>query len=188
MSLPACSWPGILVSCYKMRDRRSERGAAVYVTLIITVTVFAAAAVLLNVTLRSTRTTGEMSEGKHSEHCAEAGLVIARAAVAANRPLWDASLCSPAEEPCSEVAWLAAPAIDHELDSPPVGTDPPDFKIILRDNEDELPAPNNADIDVDNKIFIHVTCLKYPAAPVTVTELVEYNAGTLTRKLWMRTE
>lgn len=168
--------------------RNTERGAAVFVTLLVIASVLAAAAVLLNMTLRSTRGTGDLMNVTRAEHCAEAGLATARAAVAANRSLWNASLCSPAEEPCSEVAWLAPPGVDHELDTPPVPLDPPDFKILLRDNDDELPGPNDLDVDADNRIYIVVTCLKYPEAPVTVSELVEYNAGALTRKLWLRTE
>jgi hypothetical protein len=153
------------------------------VTLVVISTLLAGGGVLASLALRSTRSTSDMITSSRAQHCAEAGIATARATIAANVGLWNTSLCSPAEEPCAEPAWLAS--LDHELDAPPVTTDPPDFRIILKDNDDEVPAINNPDLDTDQTIYIVSTCLKYPDTPTQVSELVHLNAGVLQRRLWL---
>jgi hypothetical protein len=157
------------------------------VTLVVISTLLAGGGVLTSLTLRETRSTSNMVNSSRAQHCAEAGIATARATIAANAGLWNASLCSPAEEPCAEPAWLASPAVNHELDAPPVATDPPDFQIILKDNDDEVPGINNPDVDTDQTIYIVATCLKYPDTPTQVSELVHLNAGVLQRRLWLVT-
>jgi hypothetical protein len=124
--------------------------------------------------------------------CAEAGLAAARAQTAANYATWTPSLCNPPPprgtgvcvigSPAAEPAWLRTPFVDHDLDND--GVD--DFVLTLVDNEDA----DGMTSDSDQQVYVISTCTKYPDHQVQVSELVRYDTvtGTLSRKLWVRSE
>lgn len=156
-----------------MKTRRpSERGSALMITMIIIAILLAGGALIVGLQVKSTRSTDLSTNSKAALHCAEAGLAAARPVVAANYAQWNTSLCTSAL--CAEPAWLAA--IDHDLDNPVDGSG--DFIVNLKDDDDELPPlVNDPTRDNNLKVFIVVTCTKYPGMRKQISELLEYNAG-----------
>ena len=134
------------------------------VSMIISAALLGGAATLVSLQVGSTRSAGITRTKISALHCAEAGLVTARAAVAANVGQWNASL-GQATEP----SWLAS--LDHDVDDDNVA----DFAITLRDNDDEI--PDDATRDNDLSIYIVSSCIKYPDTPTRVMELVRFNGG-----------
>nr|HEX4313492.1 hypothetical protein [Kofleriaceae bacterium] len=160
--------------------RRSERGAAMMVTLIVVASLLAGAAVLVAMQLGTNRSTDLTRSGMTAEYCAEAGAERAMPLLVASAGNWSPSLCITSPEstcqptsPAGEVAMLAPPAINHDLD----GDGVPDFVLYLRDDDDEIPGPQNYGIDTDNRVYIVSTCIKFPDTPHQVKELVQFNGG-----------
>src|SRR2546430_14927529 len=127
--------------------RDSERGSAMLVTLIITTSLLAGAAVVVSMQLSSTTSTGLTKNGLSALYCAEAGLAAARPTVANNYGLWNSTLTN---DPTGQAqpAWLSNTALSHDLDGD--GVD--DFTVSIKDNDDEIaPVANNPAIDTDTK-------------------------------------
>jgi hypothetical protein len=143
----------------------------VVVMLVIAATL-AASALLTSMQSTSSHAAELTKSSLTGLYCAEAGLAAARATVIANVASWDPSL-GVATEP----GWLSA--VPHDID----GDGADDFRITLRDNDDE-PA-NDLAHDTDQAVFIVSTCIKHPDTPTQVTELV---TSTGERKLWLKTE
>ncbi len=172
----------------RLRRRNRQRGSAMLVTLIIIVSLLAGAAVVVSMQLGSTRATDLTKSGMTANYCAEAGLAAAAPLVAANYPLWNASLCTlrptfVAGVPANSCGTSATPNdveppwiknfINHDLDGD--GVD--DFYVYLMDNDDEVPS--NPAVDQDLKVFIVSHCVAFPDTPKEVMELVQYSgAGT----------
>jgi hypothetical protein len=157
-----------------MKKRLPQRGSAMLVTMIIISSLLAGAAVLVSMQLASNRSTDVTRSGLASTYCAEAGLAVARGAVAANYNNWNAALATCAGVyPCTpEPAWLAA--LTHDIDGDGIA----DYKLYIRDNDDELlPAPNDVTHDSDQRVFIVSLCTKYADTPKEVEELVEFTGG-----------
>jgi hypothetical protein len=152
--------------------RQRERGGAMILVMLVIAATLAASAVLTSVQSTSSHASDLMRTQITGLYCAEAGLAAARATVIANVAVWDPSLGA-----ATEPAWLGA--ISHDID----GDGASDFRITLRDNDDE-PA-NDLAHDTDQTVFIVSTCIKHPDAPAQVTELV---TSTGLRKLWLETE
>lgn len=149
------------------RDR--QRGSAMLVTMVLVTSLLAGAVVLVGMQLASGRSTELTRSGISALYCAEAGLTAARPTISTSYSLWDASLLST-----TQPSWLSSSAFSHDLDGDGVA----DFEITIRDNDDEVaPAANNLAQDLDLKIFIVSTCIKYPDTPKQVTELIEYTAA-----------
>jgi hypothetical protein len=143
------------------------------VTMIIIVSLLAGAATLVSLQLSTTRSAGYTKQGMSSMYCAEAGLTAAHSMMAANHTSWAATL---AADPTgsTQPSWLGDAAFSHDLDGD--GVD--DFKITIKDNDDEIaPAANNASIDIDDKVFLIATCTKYVETPSQIEELISYRAG-----------
>lgn len=152
----------------------SQRGSAMLVTMIIIASMLAGAAVLVSMQLASNRSTDLARTGMESLHCAEAGLAASRATVKANYASWSAAIAVSASGNTTEPSWLQS-AINHDLD----GDGSADFKVWLKDNDDEgPPTANNLAVDEDLRVFVVSQCLKYSDTPKTVEELVQYTAGT----------
>lgn len=134
------------------------------VTMVIMAALLAGAAVMVSMGIRSTRDAGMMRAKITSLHCAEAGIIAARATIASNYGLWNDALAQG-----TEPSWLAG--IDHDIDDDGA----PDFTITLRDNHDEQPDDQTRDNDL--AVFIVSTCIKYADTPTEVVELVRYNGG-----------
>src|SRR5688572_10505034 len=148
------------------RHRRRERGSAMLITLVIVAALLAGGSVLVSMQLSSNRATDLTRSGLAALHCAEGGLAEAHAAVAVNSTDWDAWLGTG-----TEPTWLNS--IDHDLDNDGAA----DFIITLKDNDDEIaPTANNASDDIDSRVWIISTCLKYPDTPKQVSELVSLGA------------
>jgi len=156
-------------------QRNSERGSAMLTAMILMGALLAGAAALVSVQMASTKSSGMTRTGISAQYCAEAGLVAARATIAANPGEWAAALAASAAaapNPPAEPAFLSA--ITHDLD----GDGAADFIVYLRDNNDELP-PNTDDQTRDNDLRVYVVsrCIKYPDTPREVVELVEQTVG-----------
>jgi len=137
------------------------------VTMIVVTALLGGAAVITSMQITATRSAELTRAGLSSLYCAEAGLVLARVAVASNYAGWNAALGAAAEP-----SWLAG--IDHDLDNDGIA----DFVVTLRDNDDEAsPLANDLARDNDLTVFLVSTCVKYPDVPIAVTELVRYNGG-----------
>ncbi|MGE3544187.1 MAG: hypothetical protein AB7L28_09645 [Kofleriaceae bacterium] len=137
--------------------------------MLITSALLAGGAVLVSLQLLSTRSTGLVQSGTSALYCAEAGLSLARAAVAANYTNWNAALAAG-----TEPAWLSSSALSHDIDGDGVS----DFTLRLVDNDDELPpASNNTAQDNDMRVFVVSTCMKYPETPKAVSELIHFGGG-----------
>ncbi len=157
--------------------RRREAGTAILVTLVLIVALLGGGAVLVGMQFQSTRAAGLVTSRAKALACAEAGVVAARSAVAANYALWSTSLCNPPAprgtgscvigSAAGEPSWLQGSAIDHDIDND--GND--DFVITLVDNDDEIGA-NNLALDNDLQIWVVSTCTSNPELQVQVMELV----------------
>lgn len=134
------------------------------VTLILVASLLGGAAVLVSMQVTSTRGAAVTRSRLSSVHCAEAGLVTARATVAANYGLWNAALGTG-----TEPSWLAS--LDHDLDDDAVA----DFTITLRDNDDETTSDTTRDNDL--AVYIVSRCTKFSETPSEVLELVRFNGG-----------
>lgn len=157
-------------------NRMSQRGSAMLVTMIIIASMLAGAAVLVSMQLASNRSTDLARTGMESLHCAEAGLAAVRSTVKANYSNWTAAIAASAGGSTAEPSWLQSPAINHDLDGD--GVD--DFKVYLKDNDDEGPPnANNLAVDEDLRVFVVSKCVntKYDDTQKTVEELVQYTGG-----------
>ena len=147
-----------------MRSR--ERGSALLVTLIVMTAMLAGAALMTSMLLTSTHTADVYRTKVQSLHCAEAGLPIASAAVAANYQGWNAAFASGGQP-----AWIAS--LGRDLD----GDSIPDIELTIRDNEDEGAGVNDPLHDSDLALYVVSTCTKYPDTPTSVSELVRFSGG-----------
>jgi hypothetical protein len=151
--------------------RNSERGSAMLVTMIVITALLAGAAVLVSMQMSSSRSADVSRGSTLSLHCAEAGLVSARTAVANNLNQWDTALAGYPST--AEPTWLATAIGSHDID----GDGAADFAIYLLDNEDES-SGNDPRHNSDLQVFVVSRCLKYPETPREVRELVEFTAGS----------
>jgi hypothetical protein len=136
------------------------------VAMILMAALLAGATVLVSLQLGSNRSTEMTRTGISALYCAEAGLTATRSTIALNQSTW-ASWLGTGNQP----TWLAAPAIDHDLD----GDGDSDFTVTLEDNWDDIP-PNtqNQNADGDGKIYIVSRCTMYPDSPREVRELITF--------------
>jgi len=153
-----------------MRERNAERGSAMLVTLVLTSALMAGAVALVHVQTSSTRTAEMTRAGISATYCAEAGLIAARNAVAANQGSWQAALAaSAAASPNAPAEPAFFASVAHDLD----GDGSADFIVYLRDNNDELPpADDDQASDNDLQVYVVSRCLKYSDTPREVAELV----------------
>ena len=137
------------------------------VTMILIAALLAGAAVLASMQMKSTRGSEITRTSLASMHCAEAGIVAARTAVMTSYPLWNASLGTT-----TEPAWLAS--VNHDIDNDGAA----DFRITLRDNDDEIaPIANDLTRDNDLQVFVVSTCIKFRDVQTQVAELLRFNGG-----------
>lgn len=149
-----------------MHARNPERGSAMLVTMTLITSMLAAGALLVALQLKASRSTDLARTGVSSLYCAEAGLTGARTAIMGNYDQWNAALASG-----TEPAFLSSAVFSHDIDGD--GVD--DFRITMRDNDDELPpATNEPGADSDLKVYLVSTCIKYPDQQKQVIELVEF--------------
>src|SRR5690606_11374767 len=117
--------------------RVRERGSAMLVTMILMSVILSGAAVMVSMQMSSTRNAGMTRAKMSAVYCAEAGLVTARTAVAANYAGWNDALAAG-----TEPSWLAS--LNHDLD----GDGSADFRLTLRDNNDDTPDDQTRDNDL----------------------------------------
>ena len=170
--------------------RQRQRGSAMLITMILIAALLGGAAVLAGIQLASTRSSDLTRTGTLSTYCAEAGLALARPIVLANYNSWAGGIATSGAQlnlgNSPVVGWepnflttgigccgSAGVGMGHDLD----GDGLPDFFVYLKDNDDELTAPNDRTLDNDLKIFIVSRCTKYPEVVREVEELVQYTAG-----------
>ena len=152
--------------------KNSERGSAMLITLVLISALLGGAAILSSLQISSVRGTGLSRSKMSATYCAEAGLTMSHVSASKNYSLWNSALCKPSCAAPAQPSWLGSNAFSHDLDDD--GVD--DFSITLRDDDDEVaPAPNDPAIDLNYKVYLVSTCLKYPDTPVQVMELVKYS-------------
>jgi len=150
------------------------------VTMIIIASLLAGAVVLVSMQLSSSRSTDLSRSTTAAMYCAEAGVQAARVAVGmaqiADVESAIATSAGSGSNALDEPAWLTT-AIDaagsHDVNGDGAG---PDFKVYLKDNDDEVVTSGSASVlsdDIDYKVWIVSTCLLYPETPQVVSELVE---------------
>jgi hypothetical protein len=59
----------------------------------------------------------------------------------------------------------------HDVDG---GSASVDFRIYIRDNDDEITGGQLYNTDTDDTIFVVSRCIKYPDTPKQVEELIKY--------------
>lgn len=161
------------------RTRRSQRGSAMLVTLIIIGALLAGGAVLVSLQISSNRSTDLTRSGMTALYCAEAGLSAARPVVAQNYTPpgtttpdgWATAILASGGGSTAEPSWLAG--IDHDLDNDGNA----DFIVYLKDNGDEPSGTDDPTIDHDLRVFIVSKCIKFPDTPKQVEELVQFTGG-----------
>ena len=152
--------------------RQPQRGSAMLVTLVLIAAIIGGAAVVVSMQLSSTKSADVTKAGMTSLYCAEAGLAIAHATVAANKANWNSALALSATGDYTEPTWLSS-AFSHDLDGDGVS----DFSLYLKDNDDET-GTNDLAADTDGRVFIMSRCTKYADNPKQVGELVEAAGGS----------
>jgi hypothetical protein len=146
--------------------RNVQQGSALLVVMILITAMLAGAATLTQLQLSSTRNVDLSVQSAKAMHCAEAGLVLGRAALASGWLSVNTALASGAADP----ALFAS--VNRDLDGD--GTN--DFSLRVRDNDDEL-AANDPARDNDLSVFLLSSCTKYDDAPAVVSELVRFSGG-----------
>jgi len=153
--------------------RSSQRGSAMLITMILISALLAGGTVLVSMQLASNRGSDLTRTGISALDCAEAGLVTARPAVAANYGQWPTALaaCGAGPYPCAEPQWMSAALGTHDLD----GDGQADFVVYIRDNDDEVPTEPRLDSDLS--VFVVSRCIKYAETPTEVSELFRLSGG-----------
>lgn len=152
----------------RARDRRrSERGAALAVTLILITALLAGGALAMYLQVADTRSARFVTESRASLFCAEAGLAGARTYIALHAAEWNVMLdTDEANDPDGY-------PVTGDLDGD--GTD--DWSVSIRDNDDERVGTVDPYADIDGAIFMVATCTKYPDTPREVLELISFSGG-----------
>ena len=155
--------------------RSRQRGSAMLVTMIIIAALLAGAAVLASLQVTSNRSTELTRNGLAALYCAEHGLTAARNYAVTGYANWQAALTGNcADGDCTtlvEPTFLSSTAFSHDVDG---GTTSNDFRVYIRDNDDDTTGGQNYAADVDDTIFIVSRCTKFPDTPKQVEELIKY--------------
>ena len=155
--------------------RSSQRGSAMLVTMIIVGALLAGAAVLSSIQVSSNRSTELTRNGLGSLYCAEHGLTAARQYVISGYGLWAAALTANcADGDCTtlvEPTFLSSTAFSHDVDGGALSND---FRVYIRDNDDEGTGAQVYGTDADDTIFVVSRCTKFPDTPKQVEELIKY--------------
>lgn len=156
--------------------RVNQRGSAMLVTMIIVSALLAGAAVLASMQVNANRSTEITRNGLASLYCAEAGLTLGRKYVISGYGAWTPALaanCSDGD--CTtlvEPPFLDPSVFSHDVDG---GAASVDFRVYIRDNDDETTGPQNYGVDNDDTVFIVSRCIKYPDTPKQVELLMKYS-------------
>ena len=147
--------------------KRSERGAALIVVLLLVGALLAGGALAMSMSLGETRAVDVVATRRRALFCAEAGLASARGHVASQSHQWATMLDSdPANDP---VGYPVTGDLDDD------GVD--DWHVEIRDNDDERPD-NDPTTDHDGLVFMVATCTSHPETPVEVLQLISVTAGS----------
>ena len=152
------------------RQLNPERGSVMLVVATVLIALLAGGGIALYITVQGTKSTAYMRANRSALYCAEAGLAAARAALGQDPGLIAALID---EDEANNPAWYP---LTGDLDDPPDGE--PDYEVIIRDNDDDLPPQaNDPTIDRDLGVFVVSRCIKYPETPREVFELVFFELG-----------
>lgn len=157
------------------RQRNSERGSAMLVTLIIVAALLAGVAVIVSMQLTATKSTELTRSGLAALHCAESGLAIARTEIGSNRANVNTHLGGYPASATIQPAFLTTfmgettPA-RNDLD----GDGSADFVIYIVDNDDDADYTT----DSDRRIWLIARCIKYADTPKEVRELAEFPSAS----------
>jgi hypothetical protein len=146
----------------------SERGAALAITMILVSALLAGGALALYLQLADTRGAQYVTESRASLFCAEAGLTGARDYISTQAAQWPLMLDTETTNDPDGYP------VEGDLD----GDGVMDWHVEVKDNDDEVaPTGNDPTIDIDARIFMISTCIKYPDTPRSVLELISFSGG-----------
>lgn len=171
----------------KQHKRDGQRGSAMMVTLIVTSSLLAGAAVVASMQLSTNRSTDVTRSGMTALYCAEAGLEAAGPLIAGAPGAWGPNLCAVTgineQELTSHVPAGCMPTsladenarypifipVNHDLD----GDGREDFLLYMHDDDDDVDYTTDANI----QIYLVSTCVKFPDTPKQVKELITFTGG-----------
>ena len=148
---------------HRQADR--QQGSVMIIVVTILAALLAGGGIVMYTQVMSTRAAGLVRANRSSLYCAEAGLASARTLIGQNAQSWNLLLDT---DTSNDPPWYP---IRGDLDDPPDGDD---FEVTIRDNEDEPTGFNDPTKDNDQQVFIVSRCLKFPTAPRSVMELVQF--------------
>lgn len=159
-----------------MTVRAKQRGSAMLVTMIIIAALLAGAAVLASMQVNANRSTEITRNGLAALYCAEAGLTLGKKHVVMGYGAWSTALTANcADGVCEtlvEPTFLDTTQFSHDVDG---GTPSVDFRVYIRDNDDEAAGPQDYRVDTDDTVFVVSRCLKFPDTPRQVEMLLKYS-------------
>ncbi len=144
---------------------RHQRGSVMIIVVTILAALLAGGGIVMYTQVMSTRAAGLIRANRSALYCAEAGLASARTLIGQNAQLWNNLLDA---DTLNDPPWYP---VRGDLDIPADGDD---FEVTVRDNNDEPPGLDDPTKDNDQQVFIVSRCIKYPSAPRSVMELVQF--------------
>jgi Tfp pilus assembly protein PilX len=144
------------------RQNNRESGMAMVLVITILAALLGIAAIGLSLQLNSTKSTALIKDTRAALYCAEAGLAASRVTIIANRNDWNDILDGTGAPWYSAVAPLGLTG-----DANGDGTTGDYSVTFVDDGDDADPAT-----DSNDTIVITSTCLLFPTAPASVTEVV----------------
>lgn len=145
-----------------------QRGAAMLLIATLLVALLAGGGVALYLQLQGTRGAGMVAAARRSLYCAEAGLAASRETLALNYLSWPVLLDG---DPSNDPSWYP---LTGDID----GQAGDDYRVTIRDNDDELPpAASDPARDNDRQVFLVSTCIADPGTSRQVVELLLVAGG-----------
>jgi hypothetical protein len=166
MAIVRFCWSNGSVRPRESSSKRSQRGAALVVTMILVTALLAAGSLALYLHVSDTHSASFVAQNRGALFCAEAGLAGARDYISENSTDWPVMLDGTTSNDPDGYP------VEGDLD----GDGNMDWHVEIRDNDDEYPT-DNPDVDTDGTIFMVATCLNYTDTPRELLEMVSFTGG-----------
>lgn len=159
-------WSNGSVRPRELLSKRSQRGAALTVTMILVTALLSAGSLALYLQVADTHSAQYVAQSRGALFCAEAGLAGARDYISNNSTDWPVMLDSDTSNDPTGYP------VEGDLD----GDSVMDWHVEIRDNDDEFPT-DDPNTDTDGTIFMVGTCLNYTDTPREVLEMISFTGG-----------